>query len=523
MINKNAGKLPQTTIDLEELKKEFYKPSAPPSGRGPCPAPVKFGTSGHRGVLGAGFCALHARAIAQAVADMHKADNIEGAIMVGGDTRLMSRVTSEICACVLAANGIKTALPDIPVPTPVFSFEILSKRVCASLNGTASHNPPQDMGLKYNPSNGGPAGGEITARIEKSANYYLQNPQEIKEISLDAARQSGLVSAPDVIKPYIKALGKKIDFKMIKSAKVKTAIHPMGGTSLPFYEEIKKKYKLDDLDIVSRDIDPTFKLIPLDHDGKTRMDPSSQYPMKPLLELTASGLYQFAGASDPDADRFGAATAKGGLLPPNHALCIMLDYLIRAKKPAADMKAGRTLGTTHLIDKIAAAAKLGVEEVNVGFKYFVEGLLDGTLLMGGEESAGMSMTDWVTEKDGILAVFLLLEIMSVSGQDLAGLYKQLTALHGEPTYTRIDMPITDDVKAGLKKMNASSFAALKEVAGEKVIKVRDTDGIKIYLEDSWFLVRPSGTEPIVKFYAETFRGKKHLDKIIEEGRQAFGL
>ena len=516
MLNENAGKLPQTTINLEDLKNEFYKPSAQP-------APVKFGTSGHRGVLGAGFCALHARVIAQAVADMHNEDKIEGVVMVGGDTRLMSRATAEICACVLAANGIKTALPDIPVPTPVFSFEILSKRVCACLNGTASHNPPQDMGLKYNPSNGGPASGEITARIEKSANYYLQNPQEIKEISLDEARQKGFVSAPDVITPYVKALGKKINFKIIKSAKVKTAIHPLGGTSLPFYEAIKKEYKLDDLDIVSRDIDPTFKFIPLDHDGKTRMDPSSQYPMKPLLNLAEGGVYKFAGASDPDADRFGAATAKGGLLPPNHALCIMLDYLIRTKKPAAYMKAGRTLGTTHLLDKIAAAAKLGVEEVNVGFKYFVDGLLNGTLLMGGEESAGMSITDWVTEKDGILAVFLLLEIMSASGQDLAGLYKQLTAIHGEPAYTRIDMPITDEAKFALKKMTAASFAAVKEVAGEKVLKVRDTDGIKIYLEDSWFLVRPSGTEPIVKFYAETFRGPARLNKIIEEGRKIFGI
>jgi phosphoglucomutase len=245
--------------------------------------------------------------------------------------------------------------------------------------------------------------------------------------------------------------------------------------------------------------------------------------MKPLLDLVASGAYQFAGASDPDADRFGCATEKGGLIPPNHALCIMLDYLIKTQKPAKNMKAGRTLGTTHLLDKIAAAAGLGIEEVNIGFKYFVEGLLNNSLIMGGEESAGMSVNKWVTEKDGIFAVFLLLEIMSATGQDIAGLYRQLTAIYGEPIYARIDMPANEEIKSNLKKMSAASFAGLKEIAGERVVKTRDSDGIKIYLENSWFLARPSGTEAIVKFYAETFRGASQFDKIIKEGRKIFKL
>ncbi|MDR0645637.1 MAG: phosphoglucomutase [Elusimicrobiota bacterium] len=516
MIDKNAGKLPEVLIDAEKLKAEFYKTSLPP-------LPVKFGTSGHRGVLGGGFCALHARAIAQAVAKMHKEDNIKGKILVGGDTRLMSRATAEICARVLAANGFKVVLPDIAVPTPVFSFEILSKRVCASLNGTASHNPPQDMGLKYNPSNGGPAQSGVTLKIEKYANYFLQNPNEIKEISLQNAEENGFIEKADIITPYVKALGKKIDFKIIKSAAIKAAIHPMGGASLAFYDAIKKEYSLDNLNIVSRDVSPDFKFIALDHDGKIRMDPSSKYPMRPLLDLVASGAYQFAAASDPDADRFGCATAKGGLIPPNHALCVMLDYLIRKQNPSKKMKAGRTLGTTHLIDKIASAAGLGVEEVNIGFKYFVDGLLNNSLIMGGEESAGMSVNKWVTEKDGILAVFLLLEIMSATAQDIAGLYKQLTALHGDPVYTRIDMPVSEEIKTNFKKTNAASFADLKEVAGERAIKIRDGDGVKIYLEDSWFLARPSGTEAIVKFYAETFRGAAQLERIIEEGRKIFRL
>lgn len=516
MIDKNAGKLPETTIDLKKLKEDFYNPASQP-------AAVKFGTSGHRGVLGSGFCALHAKAIAQAVAKLHEEEKIEGKILVGGDTRLMSRATSDICACVLAANGFKVVLPQIPVPTPVFSFEILSKRVVASLNGTASHNPPQDMGLKYNPANGGPAASSVTAKIEKYANHFLKNPSEIKEISLDEAKQKGLVEDADIITPYVKALGKKVNFAAIKTAGLRAAVHPLGGTSLPFYEAIKQEYGLSKMTIVSKDQDPTFKFIPLDHDGKTRMDPSSPYPMKPLIDLVESGKYDFAGASDPDADRFGCATAKGGLISPNHALCVMLDYLIRTTNPSSDKKAGRTLGTTHLIDRLAAAAGIGVEEVNVGFKYFVDGLLNGELVLAGEESAGMSISDWVTEKDGILAVCLLLEIMSVTGQDIAGLYRQITALHGEPVYTRIDMAITDELKKDLLSLKAGSFKDLTEVAGEKVTRVRDTDGIKIYLEDSWFLVRPSGTEAIVKFYVETFRDNKHLERIVEEGRKVFKI
>jgi phosphoglucomutase len=516
MVHKNAGKLPTEHLDLEKLRAEFYTPSS-------APAPVKFGTSGHRGSLGGGFCALHARAIAQAVAKMHAEQNIKGKILVGGDTRLTSRATAEICACVLAANGFKVVLPDIAVPTPVFSFEILSKRVCASLNGTASHNPPQDMGLKYNPSNGGPASSEVTAKIEKYANYFLQNPSEIKEISLQEAKAKGLVESADVIKPYVEALGKKINFNVIKSAGIKAAIHPMGGASLPFYDAIKQKYGLDNMEIVNRQQNPAFDFIPLDHDGKTRMDPSSPYPMKPLIDLVKSGKYAFAGASDPDSDRFGCATAKGGLIQPNHALCVMLYYLIKNKKPAKSAKAGRTLGTTHLMDRIAAAYGHDTMEVNVGFKYFVDGLMDGSLFLAGEESAGMSVDNWVTEKDGILAVCLLLEIMSFTGQDIAGLYHQLAALYGNSFYTRIDMPVTEDAKENIKKLKAENFAALKEIAGEKVLNVRDSDGLKIYLENSWILVRPSGTEAIVKFYVETFKSQEHLDLLIKEGGKVFNI
>jgi phosphoglucomutase len=516
MTDKNAGKMPTQTIDINFFTKEFLSPSSQP-------AKVKFGTSGHRGVLGAGFCALHARAIAQAVAKMHIEENIKGPVLVGGDTRLMSKATTEICAAVLCANGIKTLLAEIPVPTPVFSFEILAKRAVASLNGTASHNPPQDMGLKYNPSNGGSAESGVTSKIEKYANYFLEHKDEIKEMPLPLAKEQNLIETIDVVSPYVKALGDKIDFKTIKNAALKCAVHPLGGTTLPFWKAIKEKYGLDNLTIASEEQNPTFGFIPLDHDGKIRMDPSSPYPMKPLIDLVKSGKYQFAGACDPDGDRFGCATKMGGLIAPNHALCVMMNYLLTKENPSKEMKAGRSLGTTMLLDKIAKANGYETEEVNVGFKYFVEGLLNNKLFFAGEESAGMSVNNWVTEKDGILAVCLLLEIMSAAAQDICGLYKQLTALYGDPSYTRIDLTADEKAKENLKNFDVKNLVNSGKIAGENIKGVRTTDGVKIYLENSWLLARASGTEAIVKFYAETFGGQKHLDEIIEDGRKLFGL
>ncbi|MBQ4493242.1 MAG: hypothetical protein II972_01370 [Elusimicrobiaceae bacterium] len=516
MINQKAGTLSKEKIDLETLRKDFFEPKGNI-------AKVKFGTSGHRGSLGQGFCAAHARAIAQAVATLHKEEGLFGKILVGGDTRLMSRATAEICASVLSANGLKVVLPSMAVPTPVFSFEILSGRVCAALNGTASHNPPQDMGLKYNPSNGGPASSVLTKTIEELANFYLENPTKIKQISLEEARKSGLVEDCDIITPYIKALGKKIKFDVIANSNIKAAITPLGGASLPFYEAIIKHYKLKNVRLVMTEQNPDFHFIPLDHDGKIRMDPSSKYPMKPLIELVKNGDYDFAGASDPDGDRFGCATKKGGLIAPNHALCVMLDYLARRAGKDTPKKAGRTLGTTMLMDKIAQNYGLGIEEVNVGFKYFVDGLLNKELLMAGEESAGMSITNWVTEKDGILAVCLLLEIMCFTGQDIAGLYEQLTTLYGKSYYTRVDSPAKAEIKEKFKNLKAQDFAELKTFAGQEVLRVRDSDGIKIYLKDSWLLARASGTENIIKLYAETFKSQEYLETLINEGKKIFSL
>lgn len=511
MISELAGTLTKQKMDTEAMKKEFFTPSS-------APVPVKFGTSGHRGTLGAGFCALHARAIAQAVARLHKEQNLTGPVLVGGDTRLMSAETARLCAEVLAGNGLPVILPDMPLPTPVFSFEILNGRACASLNGTASHNPPQDMGLKYNPSTGGPADAALTAQIEKYANEYMAHPDQIKSVPLDEARKQGLVRTGDLVTPYVTALAKFIDFKAIAASPKKFAVHPLGGSSLAFYQAIKEKYGLKNMDIVSTVQDPTFYFIPIDHDGKIRMDPSSKYPMSPLIKLVQDGTYDFAGASDPDADRFGCATKQGGLISPNHALCVMADYLYRRHKVRDAYAIGRTLGTTALLDRIAAAYKLRLDEVNVGFKYFVEGIIKRKYVLAGEESAGMSVSGWTTEKDGIFAVCLLMEIMAVEG-DIAALYDRLTKLYGTPYYTRVDVPTDEETKKRIKSLKAENFENLHQVAGEKVTRVRDTDGIKVYLQSSWFLVRPSGTENILKIYAETFIGPKHLETLIEQAQR----
>ncbi|MFA5160792.1 MAG: phosphoglucomutase [Elusimicrobiales bacterium] len=514
MAHENAGSIAETVINPRHFRQEFFSPSQKPHK-------VKFGTSGHRGKLGAGFCELHALAIAQAVARLHIEKGVKGPVICGGDTRLMSAETARICAQALAANGIETLLSESALPTPVMSSAIMSGAAAGCLNATASHNPPQDMGLKYNPSTGGPASGATTALIEAWANEYMESPALIKRITFEEAQKRGLARYCDFTGPYIEKLALMVNFDAIRQSGLRIAINTLGGASGPFYQAAKERLNLPNLKLVFNELDPAFGFIPLDHDGQIRMDPSSPYPMKPLIELAQSGGCDFAGASDPDADRFGAATPKAGLVPPNHALAVLLDYLIthRPQWPQS-LRAARTIGTTHLLDKIAAAAGRGCDEKDVGFKHFVDGISSGRYILAGEESAGLSAYGWTTEKDGILAVFLLAEAMAVTGKDLSELYSALTARHGAPCYRRTDFPLTEAARSRIKSFSPDSFAG-EEIAGETVQRVRASDGIKLYLEDSWVLVRLSGTEPIAKLYAETFRGPRQLDAVIDRAAAMF--
>jgi phosphoglucomutase len=323
----------------------------------------------------------------------------------------------------------------------------------------------------------------------------------------------------NLIGPYLERLANVIDFAAIRDSGLRIGIHPLGGTSIPYYENLQEWYELSRLEIVDKKVDPSFDFIPLDHDGQRRMDPSSPYPMKPLLDLVKQGRYDFVGASDPDADRFGVATKQAGLLSPNHALSIVFYFLLnnRPNWPES-LGVGRTIGTTHLLDRIAAAFSRPVDEVNVGFKYYVPGLLKDKYLLAGEESAGLTVYNWTTEKDGIMAVMLMAEVMARTGKDLGVIYKELTNTYGEPSYRRIDIPADDKVRAAIK-----NFSGATKLAGENITDIRTTDGVKIYAADAWILARPSGTEPIVKLYAESFKGPEHLKKVLIEGGRLFGL
>ena len=517
MAHPQAGQLSTEVINTHYYSKEFESPSAPLE-------PVKFGTSGHRGSLGAGFSRRHAEAIAQAVARLHTEKGLKGPILVGGDTRLMSAETSKICAEVLTGNGFAVQLAAEPVPTPVFSHEIISGRASASLNATASHNPPKDMGLKYNPASGGPAGTEDTSIIEKYANECLKDSTHIHRMGLGTAKLRGYLSAPDLVGPYVQALSQVVDLEVIKASGLRIGIHPLGGTSIAYYEALRKDYGLKNLRLVDKNVDPGFGFITRDHDGQIRMDPSSVYPMKPLLDLAWAGRFDFVGASDPDADRFGVATKNSGLLSPNQALCVLLAYLLD-NRPAwpQNLTVGRTIGTTHLLDRIAKAKGRETDEVNVGFKWYVDGIRGDKYALAGEESAGLSIYRWTAEKDGILAVLLLAEAMARTGKDLSELYRELTDRFGAPAYRRVDVVIDEATREKIKSIKAASFANLKELAGDKVTGLRDTDGVKIYLENSWILARLSGTEPIAKLYGESFKGAEHLARLLKEGGALFGL
>ncbi len=499
---------------------------------------VSFGTSGHRGTSSNGtFNASHIVAITQAIAEYRKTKGFDGPIYMGIDTHALSRPASESALQVLAANGVDTIIArnGVATPTPVVSWSILTHnhgRKTGLADGiiiTPSHNPPEDGGFKYNPPNGGPADTDVTNWIQDRANAILKNGnREVKQVALDAAMKAGTTHSHDLITPYVKDLMTVVDLNVIASAGIKIGVDPLGGASLAYWEPIADLYKLD-LTVVNDKLDPTFGFMPVDHDGKIRMDCSSPFAMANLVKLKDD--YRVAFGNDPDSDRHGIVTPSVGLLNPNHYLAVAINYLLthRPHWPSSAV-VGKTLVSSSMIDRVVHRLNRGISEVPVGFKWFADGLFNGTTCFGGEESAGASFlkmdgTVWSTDKDGIIMNLLAAEITARSGKDPGEHYADLTMAFGDPKYTRIDAPASPEQKAAFKKLTPRAVTAT-ELAGDKITakltKAPGTGasigGLKVTTEKGWFAARPSGTENIYKIYAESFRDERHLSEIVSEAQ-----
>jgi len=499
--------------------------------------PVSFGTSGHRGSsLDGSFNEAHIAATAQAICDYRRLKGINGPLFLGFDTHALSEPAFRTALEVLAANKIMAVIHegDEYTPTPVISFMILehNKKQPADLADgvvvTPSHNPPQDGGFKYNPPHGGPADVAETGWIEDRANELLQGKnQEVKRISYEKARRSATVREMDFLTPYVDSLKEIVDLTVIKEAGLRIGVDPLGGSGVHFWGPIAEKYGLN-LEVVNPEVDPTFGFMTLDGDGQIRMDCSSPWAMAGLIALADK--FDIAWGNDPDFDRHGIVCPTG-LMNPNHYLAVAIWYLFR-NRPAwrTSLKVGKTLVSSSMIDKVAAGLGREVYEVPVGFKWFVQGLLNGWLAFGGEESAGASFlrfdgTVWSTDKDGFIMDLLAAEILARTGRTPAEIYSEiLVPQYGQPFYQRSDGPITAEQKTRLKSLTPDSFRAA-EVAGLRVTGVMtrapgnqaEIGGVKIVLADgSWFAARPSGTEPKMKVYIESFGGEERWAQIRRE-------
>ena len=498
---------------------------------------VVFGTSGHRGAaLKKSFNEAHVLAITQAVCDYKKEKGYTGIMYIGKDTHALSTPAQISAIRVCAANGIHVSISkdDEYTPTPLVSFAILehNKTSAEPADGiviTPSHNPPQDGGFKYNPPNGGPADTDVTSMIEKRANEMLQNDlQDVKTVSYEEALASEYVCEYDFITPYVKALDEIVDMQAIQKADLKIAAHPLGGSSIAVYERIKSYYGLD-MEIIHPYVDFTFSFMPADHDGKIRMDCSSPYAMASVVQLKEK--YDLAFGNDTDSDRHGIVTPKGGLINPNHYLSVTVWYLFTHRKEFTQkLKVGKTLVSSSMIERVCQSIGIEVYEVPVGFKWFVDGLFDGWLGFGGEESAGAAYlrkdaSVWTTDKDGIIMTLLAAEIMAITGKDIADIYAEFEQEFGRSYYARIDAPATAEQKKILKNMNESSVS-IETLGGEKIEKIftraagngAAIGGLKIVTRNAWVAMRPSGTEDIYKIYAESFVSEEHLERIQKEAQ-----
>jgi phosphoglucomutase len=536
-IHALAGKIaPYTYLaNIPRLVSAYYTYKPDP---GQPDQQVAFGTSGHRGSsLRSSFNEDHILSVCQAISELRKFQGISGPLYLGMDTHALSEPALFTAVQVFAANGQEIVLQDGfgYTPTPVISHAILTynrARTSGLADGvviTPSHNPPEDGGIKYNPPSGGPAGTETTRWIQDRANQILANGlKEVKRMPLDKALQAPTTHPRDYIQPYVDDLVNVVDMRVIADAGLKIGVDPMGGAGVEFWGPIAETYGLD-LEVVNPRVDPTFSFMTLDHDGKIRMDCSSPYAMASLISL--KDRFDIAFGNDPDYDRHGIVTPSVGLMNPNHYLATAIWYLYQ-NRPAwsADVAVGKTLVSSSMIDRVASYLNRTICEVPVGFKWFVDGLLDGSFGFGGEESAGASFlrkdgSVWTTDKDGFILDLLAAEILAVTGRDPGEQYKDLEAQFGKAWYERIDAPASPEEKAVMKNLSPERVRAA-DLAGESILSKlthapcnqAPIGGLKIVTQNGWFAARPSGTEAIYKIYAESFTGEDHLRQIQAEAQ-----
>ncbi len=503
---------------------------------------VSFGTSGHRGSsLDRSFNEWHILAISQAICLYRRRNGITGPLFLGIDTHALSEPAFASALEVLAANDIVVMIARGReyTPTPVVSHAILNynkSRPAGLADGivvTPSHNPPEDGGFKYNPPNGGPADSHTTAFIQARANEFLERGMEgVRRIPLERALRAASTREHDFIAEYVGDLAAMIDVDAIRDSKIQLGVDPLGGAGINYWGPIAERYGLN-LTLVNNVVDPTFRFMTLDWDGRIRMDPSSPYVMHGLIERKDK--FEITFACDTDHDRHGIVTPSSGLLPPNHYLAVCVHYLY-SNRPGwrKELAVGKTVVSSSMIDRVTAKLGRKLYEVPVGFKWFVDGLLDGTLGFAGEESAGASFlardgSAWSTDKDGIIAALLSAEITARTGRDPGEIYEELSREHGPSFYERIDAPANAEQRAALAKLSPKDIT-VTELAGERIQQVltnapgdgNPIGGIKVIAANGWFAARPSGTEDVYKIYAESFRSVEHLQRIQEEAQEIVG-
>ncbi len=540
-LNPLAGKLApvESLIDVSQLLTAYY--SLQPNPENPLQQ-VSFGTSGHRGSsLSGTFNEDHILAVSQAVAEYRHSQGINGPLFLGMDSHALSAPAQKTALEVLAANGVEVYLTTAKdysqfTPTPAISFAILSYnqgKTSGLADGiiiTPSHNPPGDGGFKYNPPSGGPAEPEITKWVQNRANDLLKEKNNgVKRFTYERALQAETTHEYDFVTPYVNDLEKIIDLDIIRASGIRLGVDPLGGSNIAYWEPIAARYSLN-LTVINPKIDPTFRFMTLDWDGKIRMDCSSPYAMASLVKIKDD--YDIAFGNDTDSDRHGIVTPSVGLMNPNHFLSVAIWYLFTHRQEWSGLSAiGKTLVSSSMIDRVGKEIGRKVYEVPVGFKWFVNGLLDGSFGFGGEESAGASFlkkngTVWTTDKDGIIMDLLAAEITAKTGKDPGLHYQDLTSRLGNPIYKRIDAPATPEQKARLSKLSPEDVQA-SSLAGDAILDKMTKapgnqaaiGGLKVTTDSGWFAARPSGTENVYKIYAESFKNEEHLQRIFKEAEE----